>query len=798
MHDLRFATRFFARGHTFTIFVVAFMAVTAALASVVFSVYDQVVVRPLPFEEPGRLVLLEREHVLVEHAKGVRLAPRDVYELPQFDSFGIYDTGWVTVLAGENLVRLRAAAATGGVFQVLRARPLLGRTLEPQDDAAVPVAVLGYDVWTRYFNSDAGAVGRTIHINDRPFLVVGVMPQQFSYPGVSLWLPPQADPQMTAPMFRPTVMARLSHGVSREAAAEALARLRRQFFGNPAGRPARPIAPLERPLAATYGRVARALTVLTGLLLVAACTNVAGLLISLTWTRQLEFSTRIALGASPGRLLRQITVEAGLLASAGAALGVALGYAGWRRFVASLPVSSIEAAFLVFDARALAVGLAVVFLCAALVCAVVSVPAFRQRSVSSEPTFAAQSRIRGGWLITLSSGAAVCLMSIVSAMYVSLAAEAERSLGFSNDRAIAIEVSLPRSRYRDSETVLAFAGEVTSRFSQDLGRIALTDVPPASDVRPAGIVLKLGTDPAASSRVEDGPGGRLRVVLADGPVASVVAVTPTYFDIMGVPVLAGRAFTDDDGPGSAEVVVLSEGAARRITSNITSLIGQTLSNGAGGQWDIVGIVGDASLIPHPLAPGRKELQVYRPFRQLVPRDRLGILIDPGPNPDSAVAALRHDLLQMDPTVPMFNVRNMGRLVADTFARERFITGFAGLVALLVLGLSAVGVYGTLSQFVGQRMREFGIKVALGATPRTLWRPILRWTLIFVLVGSSCGAMAGIAVWRWLATFTVGAQRPSASMLLWCAAIVAIVAVFAASGPARRASRADPAELLRAS
>lgn len=798
MHDLRFAIRFFARRRTFTIFLIAVMAGAAALASVVFSVYDQIVVRPLPFAEPDRLVVVEREHVLVEHGKGVDLAPREVHELPQFDSFGIYDTGWVTVLAGEELVRLRAAAATSGVFQVLRVSPLLGRTLYPEDDAARPVAVLGFDVWMRHFKGDAGVIGALVRIDDQPFTVVGVMPRQFSYPGVSLWVPPHADGQMTAPMFRPTVIARLRRGVSRHEATEALLRIRTQFFGGRAGRPARPIAPLQRPFALTYGRVATVLSILIALLLAAACANVAGLLVSLTWTRQLEFSTRISQGASPGRLLRQLTLEAGLLASGGAALGVVLAYIGWKTFIASLPAAPVETAFLVFDARALAAGMLVILLCAALVCAIVFISVPRHRCVAPhEPAYAGRSKTRGGWLIALSSAAALCVMALVSATYASIADEAERSLGFKNDHAVALEVSLPRSRYSSANAVLALARDVTSRFPEGLGRIALTDVPPASDVRPPGVGLKLGNDPAASPRLQRGPGGRTTVALPEGPVASLVAVTPGYFEIMGVPVLAGRTFTDDDAQGNAEVAILSEGAARGITTDTASLIGKTLSNGAGGQWEIVGIVGDVSLIPNPLFPERRELQVYRPFRQQVPRDRLGIVIDPTADANGAVTELRRELRLIDAAIPVFNVRSMGRLVADTFARERFITGFAGLVAMLVLGLTAAGVYGTLTQLVGQRMREFGIRAALGAAPHELWRPVVWSALALVLVGSLCGAIAGVAGWKWFAAVTPNARRPSVPMLLWCAVVVAGAALIAAYGPARRASKADPAELLRA-
>lgn len=809
LQDVRFGWRLFRRQPSFAALALTTLVLGIASSTAIFTICDRVLLRPLPYPDPDRVVLLDRGAVHIMHGpQGHSISPPEATRLPEFVALGIYDTGGLNLGDDTRPVRLQAAAANSGFFDALGVAPLIGRAFSREEDTGARVVEVSFNAWRHYFNSDRQVLDRSIDLNGKPFRVVGVMPRGFTFPqGVDVWVPPYSDRQMTGVAFGGQVIGRLAPDVAIAQATEALRQLREVTYGHEdGGAPGPSMAPMRERLVTHARPTLLFLAAIAGLLLAAACANVAGLLLSRVRTRARELHVRRALGASRGRLARQLLTESLLLTGAGAIGGVTVAAGAIRLFAAAVPALLPDAVVTGIDLRFLAVGAAVSAIAGAVFSLgpVLSAGRRGDREIVREGhTAATRTSLFGAGLITTQTAAAIVLLAATSAALGLVSRLMRVDLGFHNDRAVVVELTLPRSQYDGVAAVNGFVDRLETRLSAlpGVAHVGVTSQPPGGAGTTFGFLLRLEHDPAAAAPPPiRAHGGRMTVTLAEGPYGDQLAASPDYFRAIGVPLLHGRFFTRADSARVRPVAILSESAARAIGPQVRSLIGKRLAPadvgylGFEAATEIVGIVGDVRLWG---ATGRDSMQVYLPIPQSEISGVLGIAVDGTAGADVLVAAVRQALRDVDPHLPVYNIQPIADLRARFLATERLMLALAAVFSVMALVLVAIGLYGVLAQFVAQRTREIGIRMALGADRARLRRGIVFSGLRMAIGGAVVGmAIVGLG-WRAAAGLLPGLDAPNVATLTGDALILLAVAGLAAWIPARRASSVDPTVALRA-
>ncbi len=809
MLDLRYAFRLFRRQPLFSSLALTTIAVGIAASTAIFTVCDRVLLRPLPYPNADRVVLLDRYTVGIMHSPaGLTISPADATQRPEFVALGIYSGGGVNLGDESRPERLRAGAANSGFFAALAVPPLFGRTFTIDEDNGAHVAVVAYDTWRRDFHEDRGVLDRTIYLNGRPFTVVGVMPPGFAFPSdAEVWMPLGADNQMVDASQREIVIGRLAPGVSIVQATEALRRVREASGrGDSPGR-VLSMTPLQERLTGPTRPALLFLAGVVGLLLMVTCANVAGLLLSRLRARERELAVRRALGATRGRLVRQLVTESLLLTGAGAAIGIAMASWAVRLFAARVPGLVPDIDLTAVDLRFFAVG-ALVSGTAGL--AFTLGPALlASRRQSADLTREVAPARRAGWLgaglVSVQTATALVLLAATSASLVLVSRLMHIDLGFHNDRAVVFEVTLPRAQYGRVQQAVDFAHRVEPRLRALPGvtHVGMTSLAPAGKGVTFGVLLRLEGDPAAIPPAPVHEGGMMRVAAPQGPFGRGLAASPDYFRALGIPLLDGRFFTELDGPGALPVAILSESAARAIDPQVERVVGKRLAGQAPtsamrytfpAPTEVVGIVADVRLAG---ATPTETPQVYQPLAQTRELSSMGVAIDGSGDAETLVAAARQILHDADPRLPIYNVQPIADLRARYLATERLTLALAGVFSLIALGLVAIGLYGVLAQFVAQRTREIGIRMALGADRARLRRAVVFAGLRLAAIGTVAGGLAVWFGWRFAASFAPQLDPPGAATVVINAAVLLAVAGVAAWIPARRASAVDPTVALRA-
>jgi predicted permease len=800
LHDLRLAVRALRRSPGFTAAAALTLALGIGATTAVFGIVDAVLLRPLPYPAPDRLVRLYQGD---RHSGTTRegFSTPDFLDLRErsrtLEGAAAFRTRPMA-LGGEEAERVSATHASHELFPLLGASPLLGRAYDAAEDSpgGEPVVVLGERLWRRRFGADPAILGRTVLLDDRAHVVVGVLPADFAFPSAEtdLWVPLRAAPT-SAPrgVHDLGVVARLAPGATLDGARREIATIAAELEAeHPADNEGRDF--LAVPLRdALVGDVRPRLLLLLGattLVLLVACANVAHLLLARATTRSREVAVRTALGATRGRLARQFTVEALVLALLGGTLGV--GLAGWALdlLVGLVPggVPRIEAAAI--DGRVLAV-VATTLTAVGLVFGLA--PALARRDVGLHATLreagapglsASRRRVRArGAHVVAEIALAVTLVGGASLLIRSFARLLDVDPGFRAENVVKLDFQLPARRYPQAFSDFPEYPEIRAFHGELLRRVAT--IP---GVSAAAIAVNHPVDPGwtTSFRLE----GQTEAEAATQPETSIRIVSPDYFRTVGVPLLRGRLLEPRDDGAAPRVVVVNAAFARRHLSGVDP-IGRRIEL-FGRDHEIVGVVGDERFDGLGAEPPPA---VYPPLAQM-PLSAGSLLVLAAGRPEAVIPQVRAIFRELDPQLAVFGVEALEETLAGSIAAPRFTALLLGLFAALALALAVVGVHGVLGYTVAQRSREIGIRLALGASRARVTRDVVAEGLRLAALGLALGLAGTLALGHALRGMLFGIGAADPATLLGVAALLAAVATAASWLPARRAAKVDPMTTLR--
>jgi len=799
--DLRFGARMLALRPAFTAAVVLLVALGIAATATIFSVVDAVLLKPLPFPESDRLMAYwgtAPDKGLPEVDLPDVLLTYHRQRAQTLEPVAGYDDGSMTLTDGGDAARIDGAWITHNLFSVLRIQPALGRTFSQDEERTNGglVVILSDALWRERFGGDSTIVGRAIRINDLPTTVVGVMPPGVEFPGRSrLWVPLRLTGQ-TFNCWCFQTIARLRDGQTVETARREIERITDDFalsrpdvFPNAKPGGSRFIAmDLTTRLAGDVRTPLVVLLASVALVLFIGCANVANLLLARAAQRTRELAVRCALGASVHRIRSQLITEATLVLLIGLATGLLV--TSWAlRLIRTLPSDRIPRVDQVaLDPAVLLFGIGTAIV-AGLVFAVV--PALRASRVDLQSSLRDGTRGSGGTGHRRTADAFVIVQLALSLVLLSGAGLLIRSFrnlmdvetGYRIERVLTARYQLPFQRYASDTVVRLFLRQAIERVSALPGvvRVGAVSRPPLFPGNPQDNIIAEGKEPRG-----------------DEPtlVANIRYATPEYFDAIGTPIVAGRGFNVADGPSAPAVAIVDESLVRRYWPNESPLGKRVRHGGDPAQNPWMTIVGVVPNIKHASLDEDASLQVYEPFDQSTVWSMHFVVRTLGAA-EAFVPSLRAAIAGLDPALPLFQVTTLEEALDRTLMPRRLTNGLLiGFAAVAVL-LAAIGIYGVMSLNVNGRLREFGVRLALGAAPADVLKMVIRSGARLAIIGVLIGAAVS-----WLATpllrdllFQV-APRDGLT-LTGVAVLLGAVALLACYLPGRRAMAADPTEALRA-
>jgi putative ABC transport system permease protein len=795
--DLRYGARSMRRNPGFTAIAVITLALGIGANTAIFSVVNGVLLRPLPYPAPERLVMVHGISLQPAQEK-TPLCAADFLDWKSqnqvFESIAGFSSSRFNYTGGESPEQIAGAWVTADFFSTIGIQPAMGRAFLPGEDLpnSPQRVVLSDRFWRRYLGASPNVIDQQITLNSRAFTIVGVMPPGFLFPekDTELW----AAERLTATRRGPYYMwglGRLRSGTTlaqAQSETDMIAR-RVQDQINSANRDWTwtSISLTER----IVGKIRPALLVLSAavfFVLLIACANIANLLLARATAREKEMALRIALGASRGRLLRQLLTESMFLAAVGAAAGLPLAIWAVRLLVALSPADFPRLQEISIDGRVLGITLLV-----ALVCGLIFglAPALQSSRLNLNESLkeggrgadgSGRGRLRSALVV---SELAFSLMLLVGAglMVKSFLRLQSVSPGFKPDHLLTMHLTLPRAKYDSDEKVNNYYRQLIERVTAVRG------------VEAAGLSISLPPDNlevSDSFSIEGKP-------WPDGarePIVPIVLTSPEYFTALGVPVLQGRGFSATDKQGSPLVVIINQTLAERYFPD-ESPIGKRLKVGGADRprnpWmEIVGVVGD---LKYSGLDAKPEPTYYTPLAQDAWRAAYLVVRAPM-NPADLAPAIREQIWSLDKDMPIANVATMDRLLAESVAQPRFRTLLLGIFAALALVLASVGIYGVISYSVTQRTHEIGIRMALGAQTRDVSKLVIMEGMALALIGVATGVVASFALTRVMENLLFEVSTTDRSTFAGVAALLIAVSALACWFPARRASRVDPIVALR--
>ena len=796
--DLTYATRRLQQSPGFTLVAVLTLALGIGATTAIFSIVNAVLLRPLPYPEADRLV----EVAQVWKGKPAVYSPQNFLDVEaqakSFERLAAVDTTGVTLTGNGAATRLEAAEVSAAFFDVLRARPVLGRGfVAGENQPGTRVVVLGHRLWLDRFGGDAGLVGRTVQIDREPRTVVGIAPPGFSYPeDVEVWVPMTYDERFrtnSRGAWYLSVVGRLAPGTTVESAREEVgtiaARLEKAFPDANEG-----VGGTVRSLhEATVGDARQALLVLlgaVGLLLLVACVNVANLLLARISGRESELALRAALGAGRSRIVRQLFTESLLLALAGGVAGVLLAGVLVDGLLALQPQDVPRLAEVRVDRGVLAFA-ATLSLLTSL--AFGALPAIRMGRRAEAQSLRQGSRgilsggrpgLRGG-LVVGQIALAMVLLAGSGLLLRSFSLLRRVDPGFDARSALTFRVSLPESAYADDARMLSFHDALQARLQALPGARAVGAI--------SGLPLT-GSRFNISFTVD----GRPEPPPAQQPSLDVAIATPGFFRAMGIDIVRGRGFTAEDGESSPQVVLLSETAVRRhfadedpIGKRIRLGLGRGRGRKAGGE--VVGVVRDVKR--HGLAKASSP-EIYVPYAQF-PLQSMAVVLRSDVPPRSLATAAEAAVHELDAELPVARLATLEEIVARSISEPRFYALLLGAFAATALFLAALGLFGVMSYAVAQRTRELAVRLALGARGEELRRMVLREALVLGALGLTLGLCGALLLARTLEALLFSVSPNDPATLATTAVLLLVTTLLAGYLPARRATRVDPVVALRA-
>ena len=795
--DIRYASRSLLRRPGFTAIAVITLALGIGANTAIFSVFHGVLLQSLPYPESDRLVALRQSNVTTSPAQpDAQIAPGNFLEWQRqntsFSSIAAYRTVSYNLTGDGNPERLLAGRVSVGLYKLIGVRPLVGRDFFEEEDqpGRDKVVIISQGLWERRFGAGVDVVGKSLKLDGEDYAIVGVMPAEFRLPDQrerELWTPIafKDNERMLHHARYIDAIARLKPDVSlAQANAEMTAVAARLAQEHPEANTGWTIkvTPL---LDFVVGDVKKILWILFGavaLILLIACANVANLLLARATTRQKEMAVRAALGAGRARILRQLATESLVLAFLGAVAAWPLATWGLKALLAAAPADLPRLASVSIDTRSLLFTLAVALFTAFFFSLA---PALQVLKFDSDPALKDQRsrsirQQRIGNLLIASEVALALMLLIGGGLLLRTVYRLNRiDPGFDERNALAVTLQLPEKKYADSQHL--------ARFSQQL----VQQVATVPGVEAAGVarILPIVHDLPTAFYFE----GRPRDLDRDLPQTNYSAVSPDYFKAMGIPLIAGRSFTEHDTQDAPRVAIVSQTLAQRFFPNADA-IGKRINVNTGPESyrEIVGIVGDVK--QNGLTKETRP-HTYEPFAQ-APNQFMSLIVRSTTDPASLVPAIRGKVLALDSELPLQRVTTLDRVIANSIRQQRFTSIVLSVFAGVALLLAAAGLYGVISYSVAQRTHELGIRVALGAQVKDVMQLVLRQGMTFVIAGEVIGIIGAFALTRLLSGLLFGVTPTDALTFIAVTAGLTFVALIACYIPARRATKVDPLVALR--
>ncbi len=815
--DVRYAFRMLRKSPGFTAVAILTLALGIGANTAIFSIVDAVLLRPLPFKNPSRLVMLWEGLPEIGYPKIEGSAPDIVlYEREQksFVSIGAFQNKDFDLSGGSGEPeRLTAARASASLFPTLGISPLIGRTYtRDEDESRAKVAVLSYGFWQRRFAGDPSIVDRTIDLDREPYTVLGVMPRNFVFPvrgpegsdqPADLWVPmafTQTELTGWGMYFNNNVICRLKPGVTiaqAQAEANLIAGRLMQVYpaallkAFPNARVRIMLSPFHEEVIGPVQTLLLVLMAAVGLVLLIACANVATLLLSRAASRSREIAIRTALGASRNRLIRQMLTESLVLALAGGVLGVLIALWGTKSLLSLVP-SSIPLPPTVSMGGSVLAFVAAICSITAIVFGVA--PAFQMSAASLHTTL--QEGGRSGTpgrarrhlqavFVTAEFALALVLLIGAGLLVRSFSRLLDTNPGFHPEHVLTMSVPLPPRAYGRAAQIREFYRQALERISALPG------------VKSAGISNDLPLNGTITDAVKvEGSTGLT-------PATRVSWVLGDYFQTMGIPLLRGRAFTPEDRAGTQLVAVISDAAAKAMWPGQDAIGKRFTGSGQRKFLTVVGIVGevsDSTLDTKPLP------HVYTPYLQLTDAQMedtvmnvarsMNIAMRTAGAPAALTSAVIGQIRSLDPDLPIAKIRTMDQAMSESVAGPRFNTSLLGIFSIAALFLAAIGIYGVLAYTVAQQTHEIGIRIALGAQQRDVMLLVLAQGARLALIGIAIGLLAAFGLTRLMASLLYGTSVSDPLTFAAVSAVLFVVALLACYIPARRAMKVDPIVALR--
>jgi putative ABC transport system permease protein len=796
VQDVRYGARRLLHHPTFTIVAVLTLALGIGANTAIFSVANGVLLRPLPYPNADRLSMIWMDNTRLPLREDWHSYPdfqdyRD--QSTTFDMMAVFN-GTARTLTGEGEPdRLIGAHNSAALFPLLGVPPLKGRVFTDEEETSgAAVVVISAGLWQRQFGGRDDAIEKTIELNGRPTRVIGVMPPEFVFPAreTQFWVPTPPTPQLRSSRgsLWLQVIGRRKPGVTVEQAQSDLARVNTGILDR---------FPAQKGYGVyvvgyhdqIVGRVRPAILVLlgaVGFVLLIACTNVANLLLARAATREREMALRVAIGAGRGRLIRQLFTESALLGLLGGAGGIALGWLGLRALVATAPADLPRLDAIAVDPGVLAFTLGLSLLTGVLFGMAPALQLARAdpgrflKEGGRGATGAGRALRRG--LVVVEAALAVVLLVGAGLMIRSFIAIQRVDLGMRIDQTLSARIALLGQRYQQPGAVTDFFAELVAQIER---------LPGVEGAAAVGSVFLSATPNSTNFSIE----GRADFAPDERVEVPVDSVTPTYFDVMGVPLRAGRSFDARDGTAAPPVVIINDTMARQFWPD-EDPIGRRIKYGqlnSQAPWmTVVGVVADTRRTGYESAV---RPETYRPHAQ--GQDAaLTLVIRTTGDPEDLIGDVRRVVRALDPMVAVQAVRPLTAIADDMTAQRRLNTlllvVFAGVAAVL----AGVGVYGVMAYSVQQRTRELGVRVALGAAPSTLLGSVLTEGLWLVGIGLAVGLAGAVALGRAMTGLLYEVPATDPLTLAGISVVTIGVAGLASAVPALRAMRLDPVAALR--
>jgi predicted permease len=804
-NDLRSSARILLHEPGFATLTILTVALGVGANTAIFSIVNGVLLRPLPYGDPARLVTLREEvPAIAQTYPTLPVSARHFTEWRQrascFDHISAVDPGSAALTGAGEPEQLDMARVSADLFETLGVQPALGRAFAKGEDQPGHdrVAVLSDSLWRRRFHASRAILGKTIQLDSQSYTVIGVLPSWFRFPNARILEVGQitsGKPEIFRPIvfsddemkelmgnFNYTVIARLKRGVTADQSSAELnviaAQLVKMAGENMELRAL--VFPLRESIVGKSRRSLWVLLAAVGSVLLIGCVNLANLLLARSERRARDVAIRAALGASGGQLVRQALVETVFLALVGGTLGVILAATGLGALIRSAPPDIPRLDEVRLDSGVLFFALAITTVTGLLFGLA---PAWRARR--ADPQDALKSggrslsgggisgaRLRGS-LVTAEVSLSVVLLVTAGLLISSFARLIQTDKGFRAPTVLAGDVQIPWEKYKEKDQRNAFHERLLDRLRTQPGIVS------------AAIVTALPLTGETWIDMASLPGDPRPEL--ERPITNVRFASADYFRAMGIPLLAGRTFSDNDR--KRNVAVISERVAHALWPEQNALGRHFVSNET--DREVIGIVGDVLAEPHkPAVP-----IVYRPYWEWAP-SRVELVARAADDPLSIASAMRAAIRSVDADIPLPRLHTMQEVLAESLAQRRFqmllILAFAGTALLL----AALGIYGVVSYSVTRRRNEMGVRMALGAQTQDLYAMVVRQAMIPVVIGLLAGLAGAMASGRAIASMLFGVTPSDPLIMTTVAGVLLIVALAACFVPARRAASASPLESLR--